>query len=209
MNLAELTTLLGWRLGDRDDMGARITAELSFVQDYVLEAKEWAPWFLLSGEESLVTVQGVRGVALPEDFLAEEEYSALWVEVPDGGTVELKKLDFDVAARAYVGTGRPVAYARKGATYQLFPIPDQVYTLYHYYYQKDARITAGAESKWLNYAGDVVMAEVGKVLAEKHIQNPGAAAGFTQDAQVAWKRLYDKHTAMQELNQPRYMGGNT
>lgn len=209
MTKAELVQMLGWRLGDRDDLEARMDAELDFVQDYILEAKEWTPWFLLSEELSMTATTGSRALALPADFIAEEELSQLWLELPDGSTVELEKMDFDIAARKYVGTGQPVVYARKGLNYQLFPIPDLDYTLYHHYYQKDGRIKTASESKWLTYAGDVVAAEVGKVLAEKHIKDTNAAAGFAQDAQVAWKRLYDKHTALQEINQSRSMGGNS
>lgn len=209
MTKAELVTLLGWRLGDRDDMAGRIDAELDFVQDYVLEAKEWIPWFLLSEELSMAVAAGVRAVSLPPDFLAEEENSSLWLQLADGSTVELEKMDFDVAARKYVGTGQPVVYARKGLNYQLFPIPELDYALLHHYYQKDVRIKTVADSKWLEHAGDVVAAEVGKVLAEKHIKDGQAAAGFAADAQAAWNRLYHKHISLQEVNQGRSMGGNT
>ena len=209
MTAAELVQMLGWRLGDRDDLEARMDAELDFVQDYILEAKEWTPWFLLSEELSMTAATGSRALDLPDDFIAEEESSQLWLELPDGSTIELQKMDFDIAARKYVGTGQPVVYARKGLNYQLFPLPDLDYTLYHHYYQKGERIRTAPSSKWLTHAGDVVMAELGKILAEKHIKDAAAAGGFAADAQTAWNRLYHKHVAQQEINQARSMGGNS
>lgn len=207
MTKTELVQMLGWRLGDRDDVGARVDLELAFLQDYVLETKPWAPWFLLTEEATVVTVAGERRLPLPEDFLLEDEDSHLFLTTVDGSSILLQKVEFDNGAVKWPGEGTPVAYTLKGTYIQFFPIPDAAYTVQMHYYGKDASLSTDfANSKWLKYAGDLVAAELGKVLAEKHYRDAAAAAAFAADAQLAWKRLYDKHTAMQEINSSRVMG---
>lgn len=205
MTKAELLQLLGWRLGDRDDMDARAEAELPFVQDFVLEAKEWLPWFLLKETSALVVTLGSRVVQFPDDFLLEVEEGHLYLT--QGGEIvkELVKMDFDTALRKYPGDGEPVAYSVMGEAIQLFPIPNEARGLYLPYFGKDERLTGTGSPKWLQHASDVVLAELGKILAEKHIKDANAAAGFAADAQAAWTRLYHKHIAMQEVNNSHAM----
>jgi hypothetical protein len=215
MNKADLVKIVGWRLGDRDDMVSRIDLELDYIQDYVLEAKPWHPWFLQSELSMATTTPGERRVPLPVDFLAEVEESHLYIVDPSASkSIELVKKDPDVAQKmmqgAEIATGFPRGYAISGLYFQFYPTPDDAYEIQMQYYAKDARISDSAASpKWLQFASDVVLAELCNVLAAKHIKDAEAAAGFAADAQVAWRRLYDKHTAMAELNQPRSLGGNS
>lgn len=211
MTYDDLVKIVGWRLGDRDDMAARIALELDTIQDNVLEAKPWHPWFLQSELASASTLADERRVPLPLDFLGEIEESHLYIVI-DGELVELPKRDPDIAQKAFpgTGTGTPKVYAISGLYFQFYPIPDQAFEVQMRYYAKDARISDPAnDTNWLKFASDVVLAELCYVLAAKHIKDAEAAAGFAQDAQVAWKRLYDKHTAMLEINQPRSLGGNS
>lgn len=205
MTKAELLQLLGWRLGDRDDMDARAEAELPYVQDYVLEAKEWLPWFLVKETSALVVSVGSRVVSLPDDFLLEVEEGHLYLTQAGEIVKELVKMDFDTALRKYPTDGEPMAYSVMGEAIQLFPIPSEARGLYFTYYGKDARLTGATPTKWMQHAGDVVAAELGKILAEKHIKDANAAAGFAADAQAAWTRLYHKHIAMQEVNNSHAM----
>lgn len=203
MTKSEMVTLLGWRLGDRDDMEGRIDAELPYVQEYILEAKEWLPWFLLKEDNSLATGVGTRAVALPADFLLEVEEGGLYL-TRDGEIVrKLRKMDFNVALEKLSGEGEPEAYSTFGDSIQLFPIPTEALGLAFTYYAKGDLISG--TSKWYTHAGDVIAAEVGRILAEKHIKDANAAAAFALDAQTAWNRLYHKHVAMTELNIERGM----
>lgn len=203
MTKTEMVTLLGYRLGDRDDMSGRIDAELPYLQEYVLEAKEWLPWFLLKEDNSLVTVVGTRALAFPADFLLEAEAGGLYLTVAGVITKKLVKMDFDAALAKYPGEGEPEAYSTFGDSIQLFPIPTEVQGLAFTYYGKGDLLSG--TSKWYTHAGDVVAAEMGRMLAEKHIKDANAAAGFAFDAQTAWNRLYHKHVAMTELNVERSM----
>jgi len=207
MTKAEMVTLLGYRLGDRDDMEGRIDAELPYVQEYILEAKEWLPWFLLKEDNSLATVVGTRAVALPADFLLEVEEGGLYLTRNGEIVRKLRKMDFNVALEKLSGEGEPEAYSTLGDSIQLFPIPTEVLGLAFTYYAKGDLISG--TSKWYTHAGDVIAAEVGRILAEKHLKDHNTAAGFSADATKAWARLYNKHIAWEEINTVRVMGGNT
>jgi hypothetical protein len=211
MDKADLVKVVGWRLGDREDMADRIDLELDILQDTVLEAKPWHPWFLESELAYASTFPNERRVPLPVDFLGELEESHLYLVEPTTlQQKELVKKDADVGLRTFPYIGTPIAYAISGLYFQFFPKPDDAYPIAMRYYAKDVRISsATADSRWMKYAPDIVLAELCLALASKHIKDPEAAQGFAQDAQVAWKRLYDKHVAMAEINQPRSLGGNT
>lgn len=212
MTYDDLVKIVGWRLGDRDDMVERIPYELDAIQDNVLEAKPWHPWFLESELASASTAPGERRLPLPLDFLGEIEESHLYLELPEGDPqhIELRKEDPDVAIVLAPGTATPVLYSISGLYFQFAPIPNAAYPVLMRYYAKDSRISDSSKpSKWLTYASDVVLAELCYVLAAKHIKDAEAAAGFAQDATAAWTRLYHKHTARMEINQPRSLGGNS
>lgn len=213
MNRADLGQIVGWRLGDRDDMASRIDLELDYLQDYVLERKPWKPWFLLSEWASASTEANESRVPLPGDFLAEAEESHLYVRTPEQGWVELHKTDADIGqqlVREAIGTGFPRAYAVQNMNLVLFPTPGDVYELRMQYYAKATPIKdATVVSPWLLYASDVVLNELLALLAGKHIKDVEAAGGFAGDAQAAWTRLYHETIARLEVNQSRSLGGNS
>lgn len=209
MTKAELIQLLGWRLGDRTDMAARAELELDFVQDNQLEGAVWCPWFLVSELSQATTTAGESRLPLPTDFLMEMEESHLYAVNAEGVAIELVKKDLDVLDRGKVVEGFPAFYAVSGKYFHFYPTPDAAYSVQMRYYAKASRIRDDmVVSPWLQYAADLVLAELGTIIAGKHIQNPEAAAGFASDAKGAWKRLYDKHVALGELNHPRALGGN-
>lgn len=218
MTYDDLVKMVGWRLGDRDDMAPRIPFELDFIQDTVLETMPWHPWFLESEGSTANTTIGERRVPLPGDFLGEVEESHLYVETENGAQMELRKMDADVAQAKYreveylAGGGTPQAYAISGLYYLIYPLCDKSYPLHMRYYAKDVRMSDTLEtpnSRWLQYASDLVLAELCQVLAAKHIKDQAAAAGFAADASAARLRLYSVHTARMETNQPRSLGGNS
>lgn len=211
MNLTELQEILGWRLGDRSDMGPRMLAELPILQETILEANPWLPWFLLSTWTGVSTSAGTAEVAVPTDFLLEAEESALYVQDSDGNWIELPKDASDVLAAKYLGSGFPRAYSLVGNSFRFFPVPDAPYPLkmVDYYARADAIATLSPVSPWLTEASDVVLGELGKVISEKHLKDGAMAATFAQDAARGWKRLYDKHIAREEVNFSRSLKGNS
>lgn len=211
MTRDEVVQILGWRLGDRSDMAERIIAEMKFVQRSKLEQREWLPWFLETELAVAETTVGEARVELPDDFLGEIEEQHLWIELEAGQpTQELIKMEYDEAKRRFPEPGVPVAYAVTGKYLHLFPTPLQVYQLSMRYYAADADMAAAnVETLWLKYAPDLVIAEVGELVARKHIQNGALADSFAKDAVVALATLYARHTARQEVNMERALGGRT
>lgn len=202
-----LIATLNWRLGNRK-FDERIIAEMPFVQSTILEGKEWCPWFLETELAHASVTPGESRVVLPEDFLMEIEEQDLVLVTAAGAELPLDKLDMDKAERKFPGTGQPQVYAISARYFHFFPCPVEEYVVETRYYGRDTDMAAqNVETAWLKHAPDVVLAELGQILAGKHLQNPNLAAQFGQDAAAAWDRLYKKHTAMGELNKSRVMNG--
>lgn len=208
MTRDEVIQLLGWRLGNRKDMAERIALEMPFVQRTLLEEHEWLPWFLQAVWTS-TTVASVGYLAQPTDFLQEMDEGHLYLTQADGAKVRLVKKAFEDAQSltSEETTGQPRYYSRVGEAYWFFPVPDDAYPLEMQYYRQDTNMAlANAETAWLKYASDLVLAALGRELAGKHLQNPEQAQIFEADVNKAWARLYTKHVAMEEANQMRAMG---
>ena len=209
MTRDEVVRLLGFRLESREDLAERIHAEMDFVQTTILEEHEWLPWFLESELAEASTTPGEWRVPVPEDFLIEMEPASLWIVDAEGVRHELIKKDMDVATRIAPGTGLPKYYSLQGDYFYFAPVPDAAYPLQMLYYAQDTRMSlANVETKWLKYAADLVIACVGREVAEKHIQNDALAASFANDIGPAWARLLNKQQARIEINQSRSMGSD-
>ena len=209
MTRDEVVRLLGFRLESREDLAERIHAEMDFVQTTILEEHEWLPWFLESELAEASTTVGEWRVPVPEDFLIEMEPASLWIVDAEGVRHELIKKDMDVATRIAPGTGLPKYYSLQGDYFYFAPVPDAAYPLQMLYYAQDTRMSlANVETKWLKYAADLVIACVGREVAEKHIQNDALAASFANDIGPAWARLLNKQQARIEINQSRSMGSD-
>ena len=209
MTRDEVVRLLGFRLESREDLAERIHAEMDFVQTTILEEHEWLPWFLESELAEASTTPGEWRVSVPEDFLIEMEPASLWIVDAEGVRHELIKKDMDVATRIAPGTGLPKYYSLQGDYFYFAPVPDAAYPLQMLYYAQDTRMSlANVETKWLKYAADLVIACVGREVAEKHIQNDALAASFANDIGPAWARLLNKQQARIEINQSRSMGSD-
>lgn len=209
MTRDDVVKLLGYRLESREDLAERIHLEMDFVQSTILEEHEWLPWFLESELAEAATTPEEWRVPVPEDFLMEIEPSALWIVDAEGVRHELVKKDMDLAVKLEPGTGLPKYYSLQGEYFYFAPCPDATYSLQMLYYAKDARMSlANVETRWLKHAADLVIACVGRELAEKHIQNDALAASFANDIGPAWERLLKKQQARIEINQSRSMGGD-
>lgn len=202
-----LFALLAQRLGSRPDLIPRMIPEMIMLQETVLEQHHWLPWFLETEIATTLTVPGEERLQLPVDFLGEIEEQALWWynEAESPAMIPLKKMTYDDLLQRYSGQGSPKAYAVGAEYFFLGNIPDREYTLKMRYLARDAVLDTNIQNKWLKYASDVVAAELGVVLAEKHMQHAELALAFRTDAKAAWDRLYVAHVARQEVNMNRVM----
>lgn len=210
MTRDEIVALIQYRCGDRDDLTDKILAEMKMIQTSVLEENSWLPWFLETSWTTGNTLgDGVESVALPADFLLELEDRHLWLVRSDGTKKRLKKYTLDYMKERYALQGEPDAYAIVNDEVFFRPIPNGAsYTLELTYAGRAADMAATTgETPWTKNAADVVLNEVGTVIAEKHTMNPNLGALFRQDAKVAWDKLYKKHVAREEMNRDSYLGG--
>lgn len=200
----DLFALLAQRLGNRQDLIPRMETEVLLLQDTKLEQNVWLPWFLETDTVWTVTVQGDEKVQLPADFLGEIEEQALW-RVDGANLIPLQKMDYDDMLARFSAEGTPRAYAVGNGYIFLWPVPIEEITLRMRYLARAEPLTSNIENVWLKYASDVVIAELGAVLAKQHMQHGELAATFAEDARLAWDRLYKVHIGRQETNRARLM----
>lgn len=207
--------LLMGRLGKRTSAITQqdIINEMVFAQGTILEGNPTLYWFLLSEDSYASTTADDERLALPDDFLQEWEYGALYYIDDDGNQAEFVRDDYDVIKKRVIGTGRPEYYDIAGDYFFLRKIPDDAYTIWMRYYQKQADISGtygdgnNIENGWLKWASDLLIAETGIIIAQQYLQSDTMVKLFIGQKQVAEKRLIDKNTAMQETNKQRFMEG--
>jgi hypothetical protein len=184
---------------------------MTYVQTFVLEGTgAFTPWFLETELANVNTAAGEERILLPDDFLGEIEDQSLWyynADNTDAPYTEIHKSSYDRLILRYQASSVPREYSIAGNYILLRPVPDDVYNLRMRYYASDVSVATGnIENKWLIHAGDLFMAEVGAIIASKHIMNQALAAEFRNDAAVARQRLYTKHEVRKHTNRTYGMG---
>jgi hypothetical protein len=203
----EVASLIAQRCGKRTDLISAITAEMQYVQVFVLEQHSWVPWFLETEHSETTTTATEERIQLPEDFLDEIEDQHLWVwaEEEDDWS-PLEKEEYDVGAVKYPGSGRPKAYSIVGDYFTLHPNPDAVYRLRMRYYKHAESLANNIENEWLKYAAAVMIAECGQIIAGRYVMNAELEGRFKQDAVNAWDSLYRQHIRRENVNKQMSMG---
>jgi hypothetical protein len=131
-----LLTEITARLGNRTDIAIRALQWLNDAYFELLMAPRFS-FYELDLAASTVTIAGTASYSLPADF---------WFVLDLTDTTNTKKLhrghwqEFD---RQTSTSGAPTRYARFGATFQLDPTPDAVYTLTLRYRKRPAELVAG------------------------------------------------------------------
>lgn len=212
MTGAQLLDMVMQRLGNRTDatLRAALAVEMAAAQEFVLEQMDFVPWFLLSENTSTTTTATEPRLALPSDFIMEDEDGALIYETADGVKTLLPKDEFDYAIEYFADTavGPPQAYALVGDYFYLFPTPDAAYTINLRYFAHDTAPTdTGTTNKWLSQAAMLLLAETGRVGASLYIQNQELAISFTEEYKRQKDLLWKKHEARMIVNRDIRMGG--
>lgn len=202
--------MLGKRLGNRTDLNASILMEMILAQETKLEGGSFLPWFLLTPTETaLVSVAATETIALPADFLGlAEEYPLYLYQAANTPTkTELPKHSYATISAKYAVSGLPRAWAALENVIALAPIPDTVYDFRLRYYAKDVSVTTGnIENKWLKWAPDLFVAEVGAVMAGRYLQNSTLEQEFLKDIAVARSRLLVQHESRIHTGRTYSMG---
>jgi hypothetical protein len=176
--------------------------ELQLVQTRLEEDPE-LPWFLLSESSSTTTTSGEPRVVVPSDFLMEEETIDLWAQNADGDWKELIKIEYDRLKNEYQNDSNafPKYYALRGGYFYLGPTPDASYSLRMTYYKKDTVPATGVTNQWSTYAPDLLIAELGAVIAGDYLSDFEKQQSFEKGIIRARTRLYHKDVARDEANQ--------
>jgi len=210
MNLGAAVTMLKFRLGSRTDadLDTLIPLEMDQAQ-FELERGGEPPWFLITEDFSLSTIAADRRLPVPADFLLEVDEDCLWVENAVGNRLALEKGEFD-ASLAYWGMeqGFPAGYALVGQYFQLFPIPDQVYTIWTKYYAADAApssLLTTDTNLWLTWGQDLLLARTGRRMAT-YLRDAELVQVFAGEELAATTRLKLETISREETNRSRSKG---
>ena len=207
MNYATLVTLIKGRLKNTvsSTLDSIILRELNLLQE-TLEGDQWLPSFLQTSDNSLITVVDSYDLAYPTGFIREISDGGLWLLSSGKRTKEIIKNDFDYLTESY-GTekGEPVAYAQIGGKFQIFPQPDAVYSLELFFYGQDEVIdgTTIVTNKWLNKASDLILGELGMIIAGQYAADMNAVSQFSSQATRGRQRLVMTDVANEEANRMR------
>jgi hypothetical protein len=187
----------------------KIITEMQFVQEQVLENDVILPWFLLSEWLEIKTRANESRLPLPTNFLTEYEQGSFWVfSEADSRWINLPKGDNETLGQTYAASapGLPKAYSLDGKYFVLYPTPDKAYRIRQKVYQRDAKLDTNIENNWLLYAGELMVAEVGKVIARNYLFNEALALSFEREAEKARTKVFANQEARLHANQEYSMG---
>ena len=207
-------SLIQQQLGFRSDLSSEIITNLQHAQT-MLEAGPTLPWFLVSEDSYIDTVDGEQRIALPSDFLQETDEAVLRY-VPTtltDGEVDLKKDFFDVLRKNYQDTttgtteeGSPEAYALQGSYFWIFPTPDDEYRLRMIYYKRDTTLSTDVENGWLKWVPYLLIGKAGGMIASA-LRDLAAVGTFQRWEQEGRLLLSSFETSRAMMNREMQMGG--
>jgi hypothetical protein len=176
-----------------------------------LEMAPEKPWFLLSEDSFASTTSGEERLALPSDFLSEDEDAVLRY-VPTDTTkeeIQLKKYPYDDLKATYkrADTGEPEAYAKYGNYFRIFPLPNAAYQIRMVYYKKGTRLANNVENEWLKWAPMLFMGSAGLIIAQGPVRDAKAAEIFSGWIQTGSSLLATENENQKMVNRDLQMGG--
>lgn len=209
-----VTTVLS-RLGRQESNAYMVEAaerELGLIQQK-LEGDPFLPWFLVSDVTAIAIVAAESETALPADFLREFDDYPVYIYTSTDSEDTLKRLikdDFDILETEYpVGSAvvaEPIKYAVVGGDFVWFPVPDDNYVgVWRYYKKATALSDSVLENEWTANAADLLVAELGEVMAAMK-KDQFWLAKFAADKAAARHRLLSFDEARKQALKPGYRG---
>lgn len=204
-------TLIYQRIGFRQDLldNGYIVNEMQAAQTYAEQHSAYLPDFLLSEKASLTMTADEERVALPDDFLREDEGVPFRLFDSTGTTklATLSKEEYYDLEEEYAESAptQPKHYSLVGSYFRCFPIPDDAYILKFLYYKADTPLTTNIENKWLAKCPDWLIGETGMRVA-LFLQNSQLVAIFKalRDNAMETYRIADE--ARKSANRRYQMG---
>lgn len=213
LNRSDIINLVLARCGRQEGnayLAAQAVTELKLIQSR-LEGEAFMPWFLLSDESSLVSAAATKTTALPTDFLREYEDFPLYLydSTAEDPYTQLTKDEYDVLESKF-GEDSPTvpsAYALQGSALNWFPTPDAIYNFRWKYYQAQPSLDETTSSNaWTENAADLLVAELGIVIAGSYKKDADRAQMFGIDLTRAQRRLLSFDEARKQANRDLQMG---
>lgn len=158
-------SLIESRVGFRSDLTDYIVQEMQAAQTYLEEHSDYLPDFLLTERATITMTADEERVALPDEFLREQE-DYLPILYDTDGTTRLARLSkedlYDLEEEYHDdSTDQPKHFALHGPYFRLFPIPDAAYKLKLYFYKAASPLTTNFENAWLKHCPDWLIGETG------------------------------------------------
>lgn len=191
MNKKDAVALVGAAFRDNTGYEEEIVNYFIECQNFY-ERQVIKPWFLHKTITSELTTEGY--ILYPNDFLSELEGERFYLMDEDDYPIGvLQKVDYKRGVKDYYGwdAGCPRAYAVRPGRWIFFPKPDTLYTPSITYAASEPRldtIVNEASNRWLEYAGDLLVAYATKRLAGS-LKEQEIMQGATQAEQQAWMRI--------------------
>lgn len=176
MKFSEVVSIISSRLGNRPDLRSEIEAEAEYVKEFLMERDpSIRPWFLLEESTSLAVTSGVNTVSLPTDFIAFYEdgglFNASGLEIEQATLTDIKQQLYREDGTTVDGT-TPTAFALRGTTLHLYPMPSADTTISLNYYKKSATLANSPnDNPWLVHAADWLLNATGVRVAanQQHV----------------------------------------
>lgn len=209
MTRDEAVSIIQQQLGFRTDLSSEIVTNLKLAQT-MLEVGPTRPWFLVSEQQSILTVEGESRLPIPTEMLTEIDSTRL-VYIPDDeeeAAVDLKKEDYDQLEYDYreEEAGPPAAYALLGDYFRLFPVPDDAYTIKIIVYGRDETLDSNIENGWLKWVPYAIIGKAGAQIATA-VRDATALATFREWERDGRLALAGMDVAREVANRVLQMGG--
>lgn len=198
-----------------DDLIPVIQDELDLAQQTVCEQGLLKPWFLLDITEVTIDSTGWKA-PLPEDLieLYENTPAILYIDAGTGAARPLER-----AGRADVAWGlqspNTLSAYELNESYILLATQLTAGNRLRMLYYKKEPLPIGdygdaqqsAPNRWYVYASDVMIGEVGYIIATSYLRNKEMEDTFILMRERAWQRLNAATISREEATRDRFLGG--
>ena len=168
----ELQTQIATELGRTDLTTAIQTAILSAIRHYQRRLQLFA-----QSSASITTADGTAEYAVPADYIATD-----FVQKTVNGTTETLDPElYEVLAGEDVDAyeGEPSRYAYRNYKLRLYPVPDAMYSLTHYYWAAIAAPTGSVDAtSWTEDLVDLIRHRAKTDLAANSLRDDQGAATY-------------------------------
>lgn len=168
MTRADVIRLVRDLLGYNEVLNeALILRTMDLVQSRYENGHDMAPlpWFNLVVDQELNTVADQRIVPLPDGFVSFAEEWKPYLVTSDGTTYPLARRDGSILTSIRDEIGRPSYYETDNVNLYMYPLPDDIYSIYVTYYATGTPLSTTTSSPWFTFFPSLIAEETAYRLA--------------------------------------------